>query len=86
MDALRLIENYNEAHGGKSAYIDQAMTQTKRALQDACRMAEKSDFDFARANLFLARNMMVKLLEAIPSPDAIRSIIIAIYTQIEDEI
>ena len=86
MDALRLIENYNEAYAGKSHFIDQTLAQVKRALQDACRCAEKSDFAFAEANMFLARNISVKLLEAITHPDAIRKIIIDIYMSIEDEI
>jgi hypothetical protein len=86
MDALRLIDNYNEAYTGKSHFIDQALTQVKRALQDASRNAEKSDFAFAEANMFLARNTAVKLLEAITHPDTIRKIIIDIYMSIEDEI
>jgi len=85
MDALELIENYLNNHAGKSAYIDQTLAQIKRALQDACRMAEKSDYDFAQANMFLARNTAVKLLEAITHPDSIRKIIIDIYMSIEND-
>ena len=65
---------------------DQTLAQIKRALQDACRMAEKSDFAFAEANMFLARNTAVKLLEAITQPDSIRKIVIDIYMRIEDEL
>ena len=85
MDALRLIENYNNDHAGKSNYIDQMLTITKRALQDACRLAEHSDYDFAQANMFIARNTAVKLLKIITHPDSIRNMIIDIYMGIEDE-
>lgn len=86
MDALALIEAYRNDHAGKSSFIDQVMTTTGRALQDACRMAEKSEFDFAQANLFIARNQMTRLLESLPNPDSIRKPIIAIYSAIEDEL
>ena len=86
MDALKLIENYRNDHAGKSHFIDQALTSTERALQDACRMVEKSDYAFAEANLFLARSSAVKLVEAMPHPDSVRKLIIEIYMAIEDEI
>ncbi len=86
MNALALIEQYRDNHAGKSHYIDTQMTQAEQALKDACRMAEKSDYDFAQANLFLARSSMVKLVEAMPQPDSIRKLVIEIYMSIEDEI
>ncbi len=86
MDALRLIEEYSQNHAGKSNYIDLALAQIKRALQDACYNAEQSDYDFAQANMFLARNTAVKLVELITHPDSIRKIIIDIYMSIEDEL
>ena len=85
MDALRLIENYTEAYAGKSHFIDQVLAQVKRALQDACRNAEKSDYAFAQANMFIARNTAVKLVEAITNPDVIRKLVIDIYMAIEDD-
>ena len=84
MKAQTLIDNYRNAHAGKSAFIDSQMNITEQALKDAERNKKRGDSEFALISLYIARNTMTCLLHALPAPDYCRQVIIAIYSAIDN--
>ena len=85
MKPLILIENYRNAYAEKSSFLDNQISIAEQAIKDAQRNLDRGDKDFAQVNLFLARQTIVRLLEAIPAPDAFRRILIDIYASIDNE-
>lgn len=86
MKAIDLINEYRDAHAGKSALIDKSLDSAEQAIKDALRCLDRADNDFARVNLYLARNSVTRLLEAIPAPDSIRILLIDIYKAVDNSI
>jgi hypothetical protein len=84
MKAQTLIDNYRNTHAGKSAFIDSQMNITEQAMKDAERNRNRGDKEFTIISLYLARNTMTCLLDALPAPDAFRRIIIDIYSAIDN--
>ena len=83
---LTLIENYRDAYAGKSSFIDTQLGIAEQTIKDAQRNLDRGDREFHDINLFLARNCVVKILEALPRPDAFRKVLIDIYASIDNEI
>ena len=84
--AIELIEQYRNDHAGKSSYIDRQLDIAEQAIKDSTRNKSRGDNDFALVNLFIGRNLMCKLLEAIPVPDSIRTSLVNIYSAVDREI
>lgn len=86
MTAQDLINNYRETYAGKSHHIDRQMEQAEQAIKDANRSTEQGNKDFALVNLYIARQTMTRLLEALPAPDSFRRILVDIYAKIDNQI
>ena len=86
MKAIDLINKYRDANAGKSSYIDQSLNTAEQCIKDAQRSLDRADKDFAKVSLYLARNGVTRLLEALPAPDSIRMLLIDIYSAIDNEI
>jgi hypothetical protein len=86
MKAIDLINKYRDENAGKSAYIDQSLNTAEQCIKDAKKSLDRADKDFAKVNLYLARNSITRLLEAIPAPDKIRMLLVDVYSSIDTEI
>jgi len=86
MKAIDLINTYRDKNAGKSAYIDRSLDNAEQCIKDARRSLDRADKDFAKVNLYLARNSVTRLLEAIPAPDKIRMLLVDIYSAVDNEI
>jgi hypothetical protein len=86
MNPQSLIEAYRDEHAGKSEHIDSQMTLAEQAIKDAARNQDRGDKDFTLVNLYIARNTLNNLLQAIPRPDALRRNLVIIYSAIDNQI
>jgi len=84
--AIELIEQYRTDHAGKSYYIDRQLDIAEKAIKDSTRNKSRGNNDFALVNLFIGRNLMSSLLEAIPAPDSIRISLVNLYSAVDREI